>query len=64
MIGAGTVLSQNVDDGKLAIGNPSEIIGDASLVKMRSNNLISAYPWKKHFKSSYYPKSITDKWDL
>lgn len=60
LIGAGTVLTKDVPDNKIAVGNPCKIIGSTSEIKLTGTNK-PAYPWRYHFHRGY-PKEIINKW--
>jgi len=61
LVGAGCVLTKDLPDGQVAVGNPSKIIGSASEIKLEGSNK-PAYPWRYHFHRGY-PKEIIDEWE-
>ncbi|MFZ1800234.1 MAG: DapH/DapD/GlmU-related protein [Chitinophagaceae bacterium] len=48
LIGAGSVVSKDVNDFQLVMGNPAKVIKDVRELKSRENNL-SHYPWPQNF---------------
>ena len=60
VVGAGCVLTHNLPDDQIAVGNPGRIIGPTSKVKIKGTDK-PAYPWRYHFHRGY-PKEITDGW--
>lgn len=48
LIGAGSVVTTNVDDYMLAVGNPAKIIKDVRTIKNKYTNDFH-YPWPYHF---------------
>lgn len=60
MVGAGCVLTKDLPDGMIALGNPSKIVGPISKIKLKGTDK-SAYPWRYHFHRGY-PKSIVEEW--
>lgn len=51
----------NVPDGKIVSGIPARIIGDASMMRMKNDIRIKAYPWNKRFFRGY-PQEIVAAW--
>jgi len=60
LVGAGCVLTKNLPEEQIAVGNPGKIIGHVSKIKIKGTNK-SAYPWRYHFHRGY-PKNIVDSW--
>jgi len=60
LVGAGCVLTKNLPEEQIAVGNPGKIIGHVSKIKIKGTNK-SAYPWRYHFHRGY-PKDIVDSW--
>ena len=60
IVGAGCVLTKDLPDGMLALGNPGKIVGPATKIKLTGTNK-PAYPWRYHFHRGY-SKEIIDKW--
>lgn len=48
LIGAGSVVGKNINDNKLALGNPAKEVKDVSEIKSRENGQ-SHYPWPYRF---------------
>ncbi len=48
LVGANTVVSKNVDDKTIVVGNPMKVIGDVGKIKNKVTGK-SAYPWKFNF---------------
>jgi len=59
-VGAGCVVTKNLPDEQIMVGNPGKIIGHVSKIKIKGTNK-SAYPWRYHFHRGY-PKDIVDRW--
>jgi len=59
LVGGGSVLSVDVPDGQVAIGNPSKIVGPVSSIKMSDGT--PAYPWRYRFHRGY-PKDVVERW--
>ena len=60
LVGAGCVLTKDLPDGQVAVGNPSKIVGPTSEIKLKGTNK-PAYPWRSHFHRGY-PKDIVESW--
>lgn len=62
LVGAGAVISKDVPDGKVVVGNPGRELGDVVNVKNRSTGE-AVYPWKYHFDRGMPWKGIGyDEW--
>lgn len=61
VVGANSCVTRNVNPGLLVRGSPAQIIGEASIVKLRDCPGQSAYPWRKHFHRGY-PEHIVEVW--
>jgi acetyltransferase-like isoleucine patch superfamily enzyme len=59
LVGAGCVLSTDVPEGQIALGNPSRIIGPVSKIKMPDGS--PAYPWRHRFHRGY-PQELVARW--
>lgn len=62
VISAGSVIKDNIPDGKLASGNPSKVICDAKILRMHKNIKQKAYPWRFRFHRGY-PDAVIDFWN-
>lgn len=60
IVGAGCVLTKDLPDDQIAVGNPGKIIGPTSKLKIKGTDQ-PAYPWRRHFHRGY-PKEIVEKW--
>lgn len=58
---AQSLVGCDVPDGKLVSGNPAKILGDASMLRMKDDIRVKAYPWNKRF-SRGYPEEIVCRW--
>lgn len=62
LVGAGAVISKDVPDGKVVVGNPGRELGDVVNVKNRSTGE-AVYPWRYHFDRGMPWKEIGyDEW--
>ena len=61
VVGAASVVTRDVAPGKLAVGTPARVVGDASDVVLRDGSGQAAYPWTRHFRRGY-PEEITNAW--
>ncbi len=52
VIGAGSVVTKDIPEGMLAVGQPAKVVGPANQVGHRTLNR-KAYPWPEHFKRGY-----------
>jgi acyl-[acyl carrier protein]--UDP-N-acetylglucosamine O-acyltransferase len=62
VVGACSLVGINIDDGKFANGTPAKIQCDASLLRMKVNPALKAYPWPPRFQRGY-PADVTKNWD-
>lgn len=62
LIGAGTIVTKNVKEYEVMVGNPGRVISDVRNIKNKVTGE-SVYPWRHHFKN-YMPWEETDfeKW--
>lgn len=51
----------NVPDGMMVSGAPAKVIGEASMLRMKNDVRIKAYPWNKRFFRGY-PQEIVAVW--
>jgi acetyltransferase-like isoleucine patch superfamily enzyme len=63
VVGAASVVTRDVAPGKLAVGTPARVVGDASDVVLRDGSGQAAYPWTRHFRRGY-PEEITTAWNV
>lgn len=61
LVSAQSVVGINVPDKKLVSGNPAKILGDASMIRMKNDVRVKAYPWNKRFFRGY-PEKIVLSW--
>ena len=62
LVGAGAVVSKDVPEGKVVVGNPGRELGDTANVKNRSTGE-DVYPWRYHFDRGMPWKGIGyDEW--
>ena len=61
VIGAGSIVKENIPNGKLATGSPAKIICEAKILRMPNNPKIKAYPWRFRFHRGY-PIHIVENW--
>lgn len=61
VIAAGSVVKENIPEGKLASGNPLKIICDSQILRMHNNPKLKAYPWRRRFHRGY-PIDIVEAW--
>lgn len=60
-IAAASIVGIDVPDYKMVSGNPAKILGDASMLRMKNDIRIRAYPWNKRF-FNRYPEEIIASW--
>lgn len=60
-IGASSLVGIDIPDEKMASGNPAIILGNASIIRMKDDIRIRAYPWNKRFHRGY-PDDIILSW--
>lgn len=58
VVSAGSVIKDNVPEGKLVNGNPSKIMCDSKILRMHDNPKIKAYPWRKRFHRGYSESDV------
>lgn len=61
LVAAQSLVGVNIPDHKLASGNPAKIIGEASMLRMKNDVRIKAYPWNRRFFRGY-PEEIVLSW--
>ena len=62
LVGAGTIVSKNVQEGKVVVGNPIREIGDTVKIKNKTTGE-DVYPWRYHFDRGMPWKGIGyDEW--
>ncbi len=60
-ISAQSLVSCDVPDHKMVSGIPAKIMGDASMLRMKNDVRVKAYPWHKRFFRGY-PEEIVCRW--
>jgi acetyltransferase-like isoleucine patch superfamily enzyme len=60
LIGAQTLVREDVPDNFICVGNPGKLLGETSKIKLRDSGLL-AYPWRRHFHRGY-PQNVVDQW--
>lgn len=60
LVGAGSVVSRNVDPNALVLGNPAVAIGTVDMVKLRDGSGNSAYPWALRFRREFLSSASSD----
>ncbi|MCG7531151.1 N-acetyltransferase [Psychrobium sp. MM17-31] len=58
VVAAGTLVKDDIPEGKLVNGNPSKIMCDAKVLRMHDNPKIKAYPWRERFHRGYSESDI------
>jgi acetyltransferase-like isoleucine patch superfamily enzyme len=53
VVAAGSVVKDDVQEGKVVSGNPAKQICDAKILRMADNPKIKAYPWRNRFHRGY-----------
>lgn len=61
LVGACSVVTKDVDDHRIAVGNPAVDRGETSRIKLLDGTGRQAYPWTQHFHRGY-PDDIVAKW--
>jgi acetyltransferase-like isoleucine patch superfamily enzyme len=61
LIGAGSVINQDIPSNQIAVGNPCKVIGPTSRIRLRDGSEAPAYPWRRHFHRNY-PEEIVSQW--
>ena len=60
LVGANTLVRQDVPDGMICVGNPGKLIGRTDRINLKNTNT-PAYPWRRHFHRGY-PADIVARW--
>ena len=60
LVGAHTLVRQDVGPGRLCVGVPGRDVGPASSIRHRGLD-VAAYPWRRHFTRGY-PPEVADLW--
>ena len=60
LVAAQSSVSRNVEPGKVVGGVPAKVICDASDISLKDGSNMSAYPWRRHFRSGYPAKVVSD----
>ena len=60
-VAAASVVGSDVPDGKMAAGSPARVVGDASMLRMKNDVRMRAYPWNKRFVRGY-PEHVVSRW--
>lgn len=61
VIGAGSVVKNDIQEWKLAVGNPAKPICDVRVLRMPDNPKEKAYPWRMRFHRGY-PEDVIKSW--
>ena len=61
VIAAGSIVKNNILEGKLAAGSPAKTICDARILRMPDNPREKAYPWCHRFQRGY-PYEVVEAW--
>lgn len=61
VIGAHSLVSIDIEPGMFANGSPAKVVCKASVLRMKENPGIKAYPWTSRF-SRGYPKEEVENW--
>lgn len=61
VVGAGSVVTRDVPEAMLAVGNPARVRGPAESVMRRDTPGQPAYPWTRHFHRGY-PEEVVRAW--
>lgn len=61
VVGAGSVVTMNVPEGKVVQGNPAKIVCDAKILRLHSDVRKKAYPWRLRFHRGY-PSYVVKEW--
>lgn len=61
LVGAGSVVKDDVAPGALVAGNPARFIRSASSIVLRDGSQAPAYPWRRHFHRGY-PPDVVKEW--
>ena len=63
VIGACSLVGIDVAPGMFANGSPAKVICKASMLRMKENPAIKAYPWNTRFKRGY-PEECSQAWPV
>ncbi len=61
LIGAGSVVTRDVGDGRIVTGSPASDRGEVGKIKLQDGSGRAAYPWRKHFHRGY-PEDLVAGW--
>ncbi|MCU8006058.1 MULTISPECIES: acyltransferase [Shewanella] len=61
LIGAGSIVGKNVDEGWVVAGNPAKPICPINKINLKDGSGRKAYPWRTHFHRGY-PQHEVEKW--
>ncbi|WP_447018552.1 acyltransferase [Shewanella algae] len=61
LIGAGSIVGKNVDEGWVVAGNPAKPVCPISKINLKDGSGRKAYPWRSHFHRGY-PQNEVEKW--
>lgn len=60
-VAAHSLVGIDVPDGAMAAGNPAKVLGPASMVRLKNDIRVKAYPWHLRFTRGY-PAEIVQSW--
>jgi|TARA_R110002124_G_scaffold263620_1_gene429985 acetyltransferase-like isoleucine patch superfamily enzyme len=60
LVGAGSVVKENIPSGKLATGSPAKVLCNADILRHHDNPKLKAYPWRRRFHRGYSESDIAD----
>jgi len=60
LVGAMTLVKENVPEDMICVGVPGRIVGSTSKVRFKDNGK-SVYPWRRHFHRGY-PEEVIARW--
>lgn len=60
LVGAQTLVRENVPNDMICVGNPGKVIGSTSKIKFRDSDRL-VYPWRRHFHRGY-PDEVVAAW--
>ncbi|GAA4652466.1 N-acetyltransferase [Kistimonas scapharcae] len=58
LVGAASLIKENVPDSKVVTGNPAKVICDVNILRHHSNPKQKAYPWRRRFHRGYSESDI------
>ena len=61
VIGAGSVVKNDIAEWKLASGSPAKPVCDVRVLRMPNNPKEKAYPWRDRFQRGY-PEEVINNW--